>query len=165
MLKLNRTTEYGLIALQHMSLKAKSDTGARTSAREVADAYGLPFEITAKTLQRLRDLELIQSEQGAKGGYVLNRSLAEVSLAEFLQGMEGQQGVVQCVPHAEGQASCGLSSKCAIQGVMGDLSYRLNQFLSQIKLAELTLGATHAPGLSTGLTGVTAMAAAGAQEP
>ena len=73
MIKLNRTTEYGLMALRHMSRKQAS--GGVTSAREVADSYGLPFEITAKTLQRLRDTGLIQSAQGARGGYTLQRSL------------------------------------------------------------------------------------------
>src|SRR3954447_14140677 len=92
MIKLNRTTEYGLMALRHMSRK-RSEV---TSAREIADSYGLPFEITAKTLQRLKDTGLIQSAQGARGGYTLQRPLSEVSLAEFLHLMEGQQSVVAC---------------------------------------------------------------------
>ncbi|MBI2711274.1 MAG: IscS subfamily cysteine desulfurase [Bdellovibrio sp.] len=49
-----------------------------TSAREIADTYGLPFEITAKTLQRLKETGLIESAHGAKGGYTLHRSLDEI---------------------------------------------------------------------------------------
>src|SRR3954467_14490649 len=92
MIKLNRTTEYGLMALRHMSRKRAEVT----SAREIADTYGLPFEITAKTLQRLKDTGLIQSAQGARGGYTLQRPLGEVNLAEFLNLMEGPQSVVAC---------------------------------------------------------------------
>src|SRR5262245_14121899 len=98
MIKLNRTTEYGLMALRHMSRKRSSDPQSVTSAREVADSYGLPFEITAKTLQRLKDTGLIHSAQGARGGYTLQRALSDVTLAEFLRLMEGPQAVVACAP-------------------------------------------------------------------
>src|SRR6478609_7493907 len=100
MIKLNRTTEYGLMALRHMSRKQLTSTTEVTSAREVADSYGLPFEITAKTLQRLKDTGLIQSAQGARGGYTLARTLNDVNLAEFLRLMEGSQSVVACADNA-----------------------------------------------------------------
>lgn len=147
MIKLNRTTEYGLMALRHMSRK-----GAAASAREIADSYGLPFEITAKTLQRLKDTGLIQSAQGARGGYTISRSLEDVSLAEFLELVEGPQGVVACAsgesnssahPHPAG---CEYRGKCEIKSVMSDLNERVYRFLSTIRLAELAL-----PEQSSGL--------------
>ena len=134
MIKLNRTTEYGLIALRHMSRKPD----AVISAREVSDHYGFPFEITAKTLQRLRDSGLIQSAQGARGGYTLQKSLNEVTLADFLEIMEGPQAVVACASTKTETQGCEYHSKCEIRGVMGDLNSRFNQFLSGISLAELT---------------------------
>ena len=85
MLRLNRTTEYGIFALRHLDQKG---LGESASAREIADQFGLPFDITAKTLQRLKDAGLIASAQGSRGGYKLQRSLDEVNLAEFLDMME-----------------------------------------------------------------------------
>lgn len=155
MIKLNRTTEYGLMALRHMSRKSQlslqSATSCEvTSAREIAESYGLPFEITAKTLQRLKDTGLIQSAQGARGGYTLKRSLTEINLAEFLQLMEGPQSVVACAtsePLAAGEIAvieppktgcgCEYRPKCDIKSVMGDLNTRVLGFLSGIRLAEL----------------------------
>src|SRR3954468_6180934 len=96
MIRLNRTTEYGLMALRHMSRKLAGESREVTSAREVSDRYGLPFEITAKTLQRLKDTGLIQSAHGAKGGYTLSGSLQGISFARFLELMEGPQSVVAC---------------------------------------------------------------------
>src|SRR4051794_6763963 len=103
MIKLNKTSEYGLIALRHMSRKMASDPSSVTSAREISDQYGFPFEITAKTLQRLRDSGLIQSAHGARGGYSLQKSLYQVSLAEFLEAMEGPQSIVSCCGTEEHQ--------------------------------------------------------------
>src|SRR3954447_6879363 len=124
MIKLNRTTEYGLMALKHMSRKCAPTGNVVTSAREVADAYGLPFEITAKTLQRLKDTGLIQSAQGSRGGYTLLRSLSDVSLAEFLRLMEGPQAIVACTGAvAAGEsatAGCEYGGRCEIRNLMAD---------------------------------------------
>lgn len=148
MIKLNRTTEYGLMALRHMSRKHCSDPQGLTSAREVADCYGLPFEITAKTLQRLKDAGLIQSAHGARGGYQLKRSLSEVSLAEFLQLMEGPQMVVACAGSSESHSdedtdgatpdrSCEYGGRCEIKHWMTRLNQKVFHFLDEISLADL----------------------------
>ena len=151
MIRMNRMTEYGLIAIRHMSRKGKSSSAgsvgeALTSAREVADHYGLPFEITAKTLLRLKDAGLIQSAQGARGGYTLTRPLEDVTLKEFLEMMEGPQAVVACAPEVEAPTNpqaagsgcgCEYSGRCEIRGVMSDLNDRVGQFLGSIRLADL----------------------------
>ncbi len=141
MLRLNRTTEYGLMALRHMSCKLGSGSQEITSAREIADSYGLPFEITAKTLQRLKDTGLIDSAHGAKGGYRLLRSLGEISLAEFLELMEGPQTLVACTaaPLAVvGPGVCEYGSRCEIHDFMSHVNTRVFDFLSGIQLSELT---------------------------
>lgn len=140
MIKLNRTTEYGLMALRYMANKSPS-VGV-TSAREIADRYGLPFEITAKTLQRLKEYDLIHSAQGARGGYTLKRDLNSVSLGEFVQLMEGAQGVVGCVSsHANVQSSaCEYDAKCELKVLLGGLNSRVQKFLSEIPLSELLNG-------------------------
>jgi Rrf2 family protein len=140
-IKLNRTTEYGLVALRHMTRKRTLDPTAVTSAREVADCYGLPFEITAKTLQRLKDTGLIQSEQGARGGYTISADLNAVNLAEFLKLLQGKRSLVVCSPSAPGEQQkkpkCEYHSKCEIRGLMENLNSRVVTFLSGIRLADV----------------------------
>ena len=147
MIKLNRVTEYALISLRHMGRKHAADSRAVTSAREISDQYGLPFEITAKTLQRLRDTGLIVSAQGARGGYLLQSDLARVTLAQFLDLMEGAQGVVACAPAEESSAPsaasepachCEYHNSCEIRSMMGGLNRRVRDFLESIMLSELT---------------------------
>jgi Rrf2 family protein len=172
-IKLNRTTEYGLMALRHMSRKShlslQSQTGCGvTSAREIAESYGLPFEITAKTLQRLKDTGLIQSAQGARGGYTLKRSLTEVSLAEFLQLMEGPQSVVACaageVAMVEAapptSCSCEYRPKCDIKSVMGNLNAKVLGFLSGIRLAEIVENYQQASSTATAVATASAASSA-----
>jgi Rrf2 family protein len=126
------------MALRYISRKGGAE--ARASAREVADAYGLPFEITAKTLMRLKDSGLIASSQGSRGGYRLNRSMREVTLAEFLGIMEGPQFLVTCAAElgTSTEAECEYRPRCDIQHVMGELNGRILGFFAGIRLSELT---------------------------
>ncbi|MFN7685703.1 MAG: RrF2 family transcriptional regulator [Oligoflexia bacterium] len=142
MLKLNRTTEYGIFALRHLSLKAP---GASASAREIAAHYSLPFDITAKTLQRLKEAGLITSAQGSRGGYTLQRPLEQVNLAEFLELMEGPQAVVVCADGSVAQSAteashdrsaCEYSDRCQISGVLKNLDFRIKSVLATVKLSE-----------------------------
>jgi Rrf2 family protein len=145
MLRLNRTTEYGLIALRHMNQKTGANPDLLTSAREISDTYGLPFEITAKTLQRLKELGLIQSTQGARGGYTLARSLTSVHLAQFIEWMEGSTAIVSCVENHKAQhrktdapapSPCEYQPRCDIQHLMTGLNSKVYGFLSGITLLE-----------------------------
>ena len=135
MLRLNRTTEYGLIALRHLSQKsAESAVCPAASAREIAALYGLPFDITAKTLQRLKETGLIDSAQGARGGYKLGRPLESTSLAEFLDLMEGPQNVVACVD--DDAPACEYTPRCQIDGVLRGLNGQIRALLSGVMLSK-----------------------------
>jgi Rrf2 family protein len=149
MLRLNRTTEYGLIALRHIRQKANSGSSL-TSAREIADTYGLPFEITAKTLQRLKEFNLIESTQGARGGYTLGKTQT-VTLAQFIDWMEGSSAIVSCAEHKTQHTLCEYQSKCEIQHLMGHLNHRIHEFLSGIALSELLDPPAVLPGSQSSL--------------
>lgn len=147
MLRLNKTTEYGLIALRHMDQKQTKEPAGLTSAREVADIYGLPFEVTAKTLQRLKDTGIIASAHGARGGYQLSRKLAQVSFAEFLELMEGPQGIVACATTSTEEPTklpvkaggCEYGGTCGMRPVMNVLNQKVQGFLANIPLSEITV--------------------------
>lgn len=146
------------------------DQGAFTSAREIADHFELPFEILAKTLQRLKEQGIIASGYGTRGGYVLARDLRSLNLADFLGMMEGPLAVVQCnhenskrtdadpVDHA----SCAYLGHCNIKTMMNTLNEKVHDFLHRISIEELTRAPsgrstgphTAAPAPRTGLSGL-----------
>jgi Rrf2 family protein len=130
MLRLNRTTEYGLMALKHLSQYPTA------SAREFSEKYGLPFEITAKTLLRMKGLEWIQSAQGVKGGYRLTCDLYQLSLGDLVQGLEGAPSLTMCCG-ASTKAGCEFFGGCDIRAPIQRVNQKLNGVLSQIKLSEM----------------------------
>lgn len=148
MLRLNRTTEYGLIALRYMSKKRSELNDSHSSAREIADVFRLPFEITAKTLQRLKECGLIDSTHGARGGYVLKKPLKEIKLSEFLQVMEGGASLVQCSDHqgkTDSSVPCEYQNLCEIQHAMSGIQARFWQFLSTVHLDEFAMTLPNIP--------------------
>ena len=142
MVKLNRTTEYGLISLSYIRQKKEGEV---TSAREIADKFALPFEILAKTLQRLKELGIISASYGTRGGYVLARDLSRLNLGEFLGLMEGPVSVVACATHSEEKHACEYSGHCNIKHMMSGLNTRVYEFLNRISLEELTRSQLNLP--------------------
>src|SRR5687767_9595169 len=72
MLRINKVSEYGIMALGYIGHQTQA-----VSARQVSEGLQLPYEITAKTLQRLKDAGFVRSTKGARGGYCLNHALSE----------------------------------------------------------------------------------------
>ncbi len=134
MIKLQRTTEYAILALKHILKSGQLPGAPSVSAREIAEAYQLPFEITAKTLQRLRDQKIIRSTQGVKGGYRLDSDLGTLGLGHFLTLMEGEQAIVGCVSN---DSSCEYGTICSLKPVMGVLHERIMSFLNTVTVESL----------------------------
>jgi Rrf2 family protein len=136
MLKFNRKTEYGLIALRYIASRGAM---GRVSAREISDAYQIPYPVLSKVLQQLHGAGIISSVQGTKGGYTLHRPLEQVSLAQLVEIFEGPLGVTDCIGqslHAGG--SCSLTHVCNVKSVFHGINQRIAEMLRNISLKEMT---------------------------
>lgn len=132
MIKLNKTTEYALIALHHLTKQSGT-----VSAREVSERYLLPYDITAKTLQRLNSLGWIESTSGSKGGYRLKMNPASVSFAKFLETFESYQAIVACCMTGTGSATCEIQSACEVRPFLSNLNAKVFHFLNSIPMNEI----------------------------
>ncbi len=137
LIRLHKKVEYGLIALRHMTAKRP---GELTSAKEICEAYGLPFDGTARVLQVLANKDILKSEQGVQGGYQIIRDLRKLSLLEFMQFVLGPVAVARCL-QLDGE-SCELRSSCNIRGPVEILNERLLDFLRAIPLSEIVAAQT-----------------------
>ena len=72
MLKLTKKADYGLIALKHLAVNGPESS----SAKEIADTYGIPVALLSKILQKLAKNGFLRSEHGTNGGYKLARDAA-----------------------------------------------------------------------------------------
>ena len=132
MFKINRKIEYALIALKYMSAK---HPGQLTSAKEICDVYGTPFDPTSRVLQIMAQHKILHAEQGAKGGYQIMRDLSKFSLRELSDMIIGPIEIANCF-HGN-YSECSISSTCHIIAPMLNLNENINQMFSTIMVADL----------------------------
>ncbi len=64
---------------------------------EIADGEGLPLAYLEHLVARLRRAGLIESRRGARGGYLLARPAAEITMAEVVEALEGSIAPIECI--------------------------------------------------------------------
>jgi Rrf2 family protein len=131
MLRLSKKTDYALMAMKHLALHG--DRGA-ASAREISEQYDIPSELMAKVLQRLVRRGLLASHQGTRGGYLLSRPAAEISIADVIQAVDGPLTVTAC---SSDDQACVQYSKCNVRDPLWRIKDRILQSLAGCTLAEI----------------------------
>lgn len=131
--RIHRKVEYALIALKHMRAKAP---GERTTVKEIAAQYGCPTDVTARVLQALAGKAVLNSEQGAHGGYMIAKDLSRVSFYELLEMILGPMGVAKCLQEAQ-DGACDLRETCNIVSPIQLLNRKLSDFYRSLSVAEL----------------------------
>lgn len=129
--RLNRKIEYALMALKHMSTKRP---GQLTSAKEVVEVTGGPFDATARVMQLMAQHGLLKSEHGAHGGYAIIKDLAKISFLELMELVLGSFEVVKCVHNP---AACDLRDSCNVHSPMNLLNEKLLSFYQSVSIADL----------------------------
>lgn len=133
MVRLSKKTEYGLIALRHMAARP---SGEIVTAKEVADRYGIPYELLAKVLQRLGKSGLISSHQGVRGGYSLTKDPREMPVSSIIYAIEGTAPVIaQCL--SDGPGSCDVFNACTIKLPLTKVQANIERAFHNMTLFEI----------------------------
>ena len=131
MLKLTRKVEYALIALRHMQAMKPEKL---TSAKEIAEAYGLPQQLLAKTLQQMARDRIIEAVQGPSGGYRNMSDLDKISLKDFFENLEGPLGIMDCYFDSD----CIQLGACNIRTPIQRINENMRDMFSKMSLREVT---------------------------
>jgi Rrf2 family protein len=134
MLRLSKKADYALIAMKHLALRSDRGLMGSSSAREIAELYGIPIELMAKVLQRLVRRGLLASHQGTHGGYELARRPVQISVADAIQAIDGPVTVTACSTD-EGQ--CEQFAKCNVRDPLWRVRERILAALDECTIAEL----------------------------
>jgi Rrf2 family protein len=129
-------TEYSLIISLHLARRSRTGSGP-LAARELADAERLPADYVEQILLRLRRAGLVESVRGARGGYLLAKEPAAISVRDVMTASEHQTFEVNCETHPVDAARCSPDSTCSIRPVWHALQQRVDELLASISLADL----------------------------
>ena len=130
-LKLSKKADYGLIAMKHLAENA--NLGA-CSAKDVAEAFGIPQELMAKILQRLAKAGLLHSQHGTNGGYTLARDASRISAYEVIRAIDGPVLITSCVTV---RGECGQTEHCNIREPLRRVNDSIEGVLRGITIAEM----------------------------
>lgn len=131
MLKLTKKADYALMAMKHL---AERTDGGSLSAKDVADAYGMPPEALAKILQKLAKAGLLQSQHGTNGGYTLARAAHSISAFEVIKAIDGPLFITSCVTV---RGECGQSDRCNIREPLRKVNESIEGVLKRIKISHM----------------------------
>ncbi len=131
MLRFTKRADYGLMAIHYIAI---SEDHGSVSARRIADEFGIPPELLAKILQRLARERLIVSQNGPKGGYVLARRPAEITVGQVVRALEGPINIVECM---ESDSDCPQMARCNLRRPVQKIQVAISQMLDSMSLAEL----------------------------
>ena len=133
MIRLSKKVEYGLIAIRHIATKP---AGEIVTAKEIADTYGIPYELLSKVLQKLTKSGLITSHQGMRGGYALAQPSVEIPVSLIISAIEGtRQAIVQCL--SEGPQTCNVFTVCTIKSPLTKVQANIERAFSTMNLSEI----------------------------
>lgn len=135
--------EYGVRVMVALAAEQTKDDSYPSSLAQIAEANGLPFAYLEHLAARLKKAGLVESRRGPRGGYLLARPAAEISMAEVVEALEGQIAPIECISATddgdvvcsrEGDASVGCPTKILWTRVQGSIV----RTLKEMTLADLT---------------------------
>ena len=131
MLKLTKKADYGLMALKYL---AEHPDTAALSAKDIADAYGIPAQLLAKILQQLTRKGLLKSHAGMNGGYALSKPAGSISAYEVILAIDGPFFITSCTKGAKG---CELTPSCTIKEPLARVNETIAGVLKSISILDL----------------------------
>jgi Rrf2 family protein len=132
-------TEYSLIISLHLARRRVAGAGA-VAARELAESERLPADYVEQILLRLRRSGVVDSIRGAKGGYLLARDPALISVHDVMAASEHQTFEMNCDKHQVDGERCDPGTHCSIRPVWVELQHRIDDFLRSVSLADMMQG-------------------------
>ena len=132
MIRINRKIEYALMALRHLQL---TDGACLVTAKDLSERYQVPFDLISKVLQKMAHEGILESEQGARGGYRLAVNLDELSFFKLSVDILGPMQFAYCLHHSG--VRCQLAQCCNVISPVVSLSNRIEALLRNITVGEL----------------------------
>ncbi len=85
-MRLGRAAAYAVFATTHL---AENGNGTPIQGRDIAECGGIPSGHLLKILQQLVRAQVLSSERGPAGGFVLRKPPHEISVLEIVEAIEG----------------------------------------------------------------------------
>jgi len=132
MLKIPKSVEYAVLSLKYIS-----EHNDHCTAKEIADAMNIPFDLLAKILQKLNRNEIIKSVQGTKGGYFLNNTSDNISLKLIIEAVEHKIQLTDCLVEKPSTDACKRYDNCCLVNPLNKIQLKIIELFENTTLQEI----------------------------
>ena len=132
--KVMRVSTRGRYGLRAMFELARDFGEAPVLLSTVAERQGLSRKYLHTLLTTLKSAGLVRSVRGARGGFLLARRPAEITLSEIVRALEGPFSLMDCVAD---QTVCDRVNRCPTRQVWQELSDAVENMLDNVTLEDL----------------------------
>jgi Rrf2 family transcriptional regulator, cysteine metabolism repressor len=134
--------EYGVRVMVEL---ARGIDGEPVPLAEIAARGGLPLAYLEHLVARLRKAGLVDSRRGSRGGYMLARPAAEITMAEIVEALEGSIAPIECISQGpDGSIVCTREADpghvCPTKLLWTRVRFAIVRTLQETTLADLLLG-------------------------
>ncbi|TPE70005.1 Rrf2 family transcriptional regulator [Halalkalibacterium halodurans] len=126
-MKYSKATNY---ALHTVLFLAAATPSKFVGVQQLAERQEVSPTYLSKILTKLAKAGIIESVSGANGGYRLKRDWEEISFLDVIHAIEGTASLFHC--------DLNHGSECLIQKVMVSAEEKMEDYLREQKIADLT---------------------------
>ena len=130
-MKISTKGRYGLRIL--LDIATHQDQGP-VNIRDIARRQSISGKYLWQVINPLKGAGLVRSVRGAKGGYMLAREAADISVKDVVSVLEGPVTLVPCV---DTPARCKRSDNCVAREAWAEIEGKMVETMVSIRLAEL----------------------------
>ncbi len=131
---LTKKSEYALLSLVSI---ARSNNPKNVD--ELSKELNIPKSFLAKIMQNLAKNNIVVSQRGVNGGFVLKKPYDEITILEITTVAEEKiPSVFECSPSITSCPS-DIANSCTIWPLLNNLQGRINDFLEDLTLKDIAL--------------------------
>ena len=130
-MELSQFTDYSLRVLIRAAV---CEPGERTSAREIADAYGISHNHIVKVVHNLARRGYLETTRGRGGGIALARPADEIGVGQIVRETE-TLALAECL--GSGGGSCCISPACTLKRILGEAKNAFLKLLDGYTIADI----------------------------
>lgn len=126
---ISQTAEYALRAVVFLAM----NSGAAYTTQQISVATKVPAAYLSKVLQSLVRAEMIQSQRGLGGGFILAKSAEDITILEVLSAVDPIQRIRTCPLGLEAHGT----TLCALHKRLDDATAVIEKAFSDTTLHDL----------------------------
>lgn len=133
-MKVSTKGRYAIRALAHLSRSYSDAANAPVSIKEICKSEKFSNRYLENIFVKLRKAGLVKSLKGEKGGFMLAKNPAEISVYEILTAVETDVAPSRCSVDVN---ACANAKHCGIRGVWMGLNSKMKEYLNETNLEQI----------------------------